>query len=55
MSAARGESEVVTLIYVPGQSGKIKRFKGKLGKRADWKKAVVSLAEGETIDILTGV
>ena len=36
-------------------NGKIKRFKGKLGKRADWKKAVVSLAEGETIDILTGV
>lgn len=35
--------------------GKVKRFKGRLGKRAGWKKAVVSLAEGETIDMMTGV
>ena len=37
------------------QRGKIKRFKGKLGKRPDYKKAIVSLAEGEMIDITTGV
>lgn len=37
------------------QRGKIKRFKGRLGKRPDYKKAIVSLAEGEMIDITTGV
>ena len=35
--------------------GKVKRFKGHLGKRSNWKKAIVSLAEGETIDMMTGV
>jgi len=35
--------------------GKTKRFKGHLGKRSNWKKAIVSLAEGETIDMITGV
>ena len=37
------------------QRGKIKRFKVKLGKRPDYKKAIVSLAEGEMIDVTTGV
>mgnify|MGYP001339340714 CR=1 FL=1 len=36
-------------------NGKVKRFKGHLGKRANWKKAIVSLVDGETIDIMTGV
>ena len=31
--------------------GKEKRFKGRLGQRSDWKKAIVSLAEGQTIDV----
>ena len=31
--------------------GKIKRMGRFSGKRADWKKAVVTLAEGETIDL----
>ena len=35
--------------------GKVKRFKGHLGKRSNWKKAIVSLAEGETIDMMTGI
>ena len=37
------------------QQGKLKRFKGKLGKRADTKKAIVTLIEGDTIDITAGV
>ncbi|MGE0666385.1 MAG: 50S ribosomal protein L23 [Sphingomonadales bacterium] len=37
------------------QQGKIKRFRGVVGKRPDYKKAIVTLAEGETIDITTGV
>jgi large subunit ribosomal protein L23 len=37
------------------QQGKVKRFRGVKGKRPDYKKAIVTLAEGETIDITTGV
>lgn len=37
------------------QQGKVKRFRGIVGKRPDYKKAIVTLAEGETIDITTGV
>ncbi len=37
------------------QRGKVKRFKGRLGKRPDYKKAIVSLAEGHSIDVTTGV
>ena len=37
------------------QKGKVKRFRGKLGKRPDYKKAVVSLADGEMIDVTTGI
>ena len=35
--------------------GKTKRFKGQLGKRKDVKKAYVTLAEGNTIDVTTGL
>jgi len=35
--------------------GKVKRFKGKLGKRKDVKKAYVTLEEGHTIDVTTGL
>lgn len=31
--------------------GKTKRFKGIMGKRSDVKKAIVTLAEGQTIDV----
>lgn len=32
--------------------GKVKRFGKTMGKRKDWKKAYVTLAEGSTIDML---
>ncbi len=35
--------------------GKIKRFKGRLGRRPDWKKAIVTLEEGHMIDVTTGI
>jgi large subunit ribosomal protein L23 len=35
--------------------GKTKRFKGNIGRRSDVKKAIVTLEEGQTIDIGTGV
>jgi large subunit ribosomal protein L23 len=37
------------------QKGKTKRFKGIVGRRSDYKKAIVTLAEGHTIDVTTGV
>ncbi len=37
------------------QRGKIKRFKGRIGRRSDYKKAIVSLADGESIDVTTGI
>jgi large subunit ribosomal protein L23 len=35
--------------------GKSKRFRGQLGKRKDVKKAYVTLEEGNTIDVSTGL
>ena len=35
--------------------GKQKRFRGQLGKRKDVKKAYVTLEEGNTIDVTTGL
>ena len=35
--------------------GKFKRFKGVLGKRSNTKKAIVTLAPGNTIDLSAGV
>ena len=37
------------------QKGKTKRWKGKPYKRSDVKKAVVKLAEGQSIDVTTGI
>ena len=35
-------------------SGKAKRFRGRLGKRNDLKKAIIRLAEGQTLDLGIG-
>ena len=35
--------------------GKVKRFKGILGRRSNTKKAIVTLAPGNTIDLSAGV
>ena len=54
--AVEGLFEVkVKQINTIRMKGKVKRFKGHLGKRSNWKKAIVSLADGETIDMMTGV
>lgn len=37
------------------QKGKNKRFKGHKGQRSDVKKAIITLAEGQTIDTGTGL
>ncbi len=35
--------------------GKKKRFRGRIGVRSDVKKAIVTLAEGQSIDVTTGL
>ena len=35
--------------------GKKKLFRGRPGVRSDWKKAIVSLADGHKIDVTTGL
>ena len=37
------------------QQGKVKRFRGMMGKRPDYKKAIVTLEDGHTIDVTTGL
>ena len=45
----------VKAVNIINTKGKVKRFKGVLGKRNDMKKAVITLEEGNTIDISAGV
>ena len=40
----------VDSVRVVNVAGKAMRFGGRPGRRSDWKKAYVSLAEGQTID-----
>jgi large subunit ribosomal protein L23 len=35
--------------------GKLKRFRGRVGRRSDYKKAVVKLGESQRIDVTTGI
>ncbi len=45
----------VKKVNVINQNGKAKVFKGKSGKRNNFKKAIVTLEEGQTIDFSAGV
>jgi large subunit ribosomal protein L23 len=45
----------VTKVNTIVTKGKTKRFKGIMGRRNDVKKAIVTLAEGQVIDITTGL
>ena len=45
----------VTKVNTLVVKGKTKRFRGLMGRRSDVKKAIVTLAEGQSIDITTGL
>ena len=45
----------VVKVNTSTQKGKMKVFKGRAALRSDSKKAIVTLAEGQTIDVATGV
>lgn len=45
----------VTAVNTMNVKGKVKRFRGRVGRRSDVKKAIVTLAEGARIDVTTGI
>ena len=45
----------VTGVNIINVRGKVKRLGRNLGKRRDWKKAIVTLKEGSTIEFFEGV
>jgi large subunit ribosomal protein L23 len=45
----------VTAVNTMVTKGKTKRFKGKPYQRSDVKKAIVTLAAGQSIDVTTGI
>ena len=45
----------VTAVNTLVRKGKIKRFRGTVGRQSDVKKAVVTLADGHSIDVATGL
>ena len=55
-AAVEGLFEVkVNAVNTVRMEGKTKRFRGRPGQRSDWKKAIVTLAEGSRIDVTTGI
>ena len=45
----------VTAVNTLVRKGKVKRFRGVVGRQSDVKKAVVTLADGQSIDVTTGL
>ncbi|MCI4643468.1 MAG: 50S ribosomal protein L23 [Hyphomonadaceae bacterium] len=45
----------VTKVNTLRVKGKTKRFRGHLGRRSDVKKAIVTLKDGQSVDVTTGL
>lgn len=45
----------VKAVNTLNRKGKMKRFRGMVGKQSDVKKAIVTLQEGNSIDVTTGL
>jgi large subunit ribosomal protein L23 len=45
----------VSAVNTLNRKGKNKRFRGIKGRQSDFKKAIVTLAEGHSIDVTTGL
>lgn len=43
----------VEAVNVVNVKGKVKTFRSRSGRRNDWRKAYVTLAEGQSIDVMT--
>jgi large subunit ribosomal protein L23 len=44
----------VTGVWTSNQRGKTKRMGNNIGRRPNWKKAIVKLREGDTIEVFEG-
>jgi large subunit ribosomal protein L23 len=45
----------VTAVNTLVRKGKVKRFRGTIGSQSDFKRAIVTLADGQSIDVATGL
>lgn len=45
----------VKAVNTLNRKGKLKRFRGRLGRQNDVKKAIITLEEGHAIDVTTGL
>ena len=45
----------VTAVNTLRRKGKVKRFQGRVGTQAATKKAIITLAEGQSIDVMAGI
>ena len=45
----------VKAVNTLNRKGKVKRFRGIMGKQSDSKRAIVTLEEGHSIDVTTGL
>tara|TARA_B100001123_G_C15287898_1_gene1016302 strand:+ start:1904 stop:2233 length:330 start_codon:yes stop_codon:yes gene_type:complete len=45
----------VSAVNTLRQKGKVKRFRGRLGRRSDYKKAVVTFEDGNDVDVSQGI
>jgi large subunit ribosomal protein L23 len=45
----------VTAVNTLVRKGKVKRFRGTVGRQGDVKRAVITLADGHSIDVATGL
>ena len=45
----------VSAVNTLNRKGKIKRFRGRPGRQSDVKKAIVTLEDGQSIDVTTGL
>jgi large subunit ribosomal protein L23 len=45
----------VTAVNTLIRKGKVKRFRGTIGRQSDVKRAIVTLVDGQSIDVATGL
>ncbi len=45
----------VKAVNTLNRKGKLKRFRGRPGRQSDFKKAIVTLEEGHSVDVTTGL
>ena len=52
---ANARERILTGVNTLVRKAKLKRFRGTVGRQSDFKKAIVTLADGHSIDVATGL